>query len=145
MQVLINALAACWAQVDDNVILGEKNPYDEKKHVNILLTAVQHTGYDSMKAVINANPKDAGSFEKASRMLLDHLDCTPVLQTSPRTISDIKTGDDGAGKGKGNGSGKRHGKARRGNKKKPYKDPDRSLSALRWTDTRLSSRSCTSV
>ena len=61
----------CWAQVDDNVILGENNPYDEKKRVNILLTSVQHTGYDSMKAVINANPEAAGSFEKASRMLLD--------------------------------------------------------------------------
>ena len=36
LQVLINALAACWAQVDDNVILGENNPYDEKKRVNIL-------------------------------------------------------------------------------------------------------------
>ena len=36
LQVLTNALAACWAQVDDNVILGENNPYDEKKRVNIL-------------------------------------------------------------------------------------------------------------
>ena len=40
LQVFINALAACWAQVDDNVILGENNPYDEKKRVNIILTAV---------------------------------------------------------------------------------------------------------
>ena len=109
------------------MILGEKNPYDEKKRVNILLTDVQHTRCDSMKAVINANPKSSGLFENASRMLIDHLECTPALQTSPRTISDVKTGDNGAGKGKGKGSGKRHGQASRGNKKKPYKDPDHVL------------------
>ena len=86
LQVLINAIATCRARVDDNVILGEKNPYDEKKRVNILLTAVQHTGYDSIKAVININPKADGLFEKASRMLLDHLECTPALQTSPRYL-----------------------------------------------------------
>ena len=62
LKVLINALAACWARVYDNEILGKNNSYDEKKRVNILLTAVQHTGYDSTKAIINANPKAAGSF-----------------------------------------------------------------------------------
>ena len=77
-----------------------------------------------MKAVINANPKAAGLFEKALCMLLEHLECTPALQTSPSTIYDVKTGDYGSGKGKGKGSGKRHGKARRGKKKKPYKNPD---------------------
>ena len=74
LQVIINALATCWYRVDDNVILGENKPYDEKKRVNILLTAVQHTGYDSMKAVINTNPEAADSFDKASRMILDHLE-----------------------------------------------------------------------
>ena len=73
------------------------------------------------------NPEASGLFEKAYRMLLDHLECTPALQTSPRTISDIKTGDDGAGKGKGKGAGKHHGQARRGKKKKPYKYPDHTL------------------
>ena len=91
------------------------------KRVNILLTDVQHTGYESMKAVINANPKASGSFEKAYRMILDHLECTPALQTSPRTISDVNTGDDGAGKSKCKGNGKRHGQARLDKKKKPYK------------------------
>ena len=43
LQFLINALDTCWARVDHNVILGENNPYDENKSVNILLTAVQHT------------------------------------------------------------------------------------------------------
>ena len=124
LQVLINALVACWSQVDDNVILGENNPYDDNKFVNILLMAVQHTGYDSMKAVINANPEAAGSFEKAYRILLDHLECTPALQTSPRTIYEIKTGDNRAGKVKGKGAGKRHGQAIPGKKKKLYKDPD---------------------
>ena len=109
------------------MILGENNPYDEKKRVNILLTDVQHTGYDSMKAVINDNPEASVLFEKASHMLLDHIECTPELQTSPRTISDIKTGYDGSGKGKGKGAGKRHGQASRGKKKKPYKDPDHVL------------------
>ena len=60
-------------------------------------------------------------------MLFDHLECTPALQTSPRTISDVNTGDDGAGKGKCKGTGKRHGRARRGKKKKPYDDPDNVL------------------
>ena len=54
-------------------------------------------------------------------MLLDHLECTPALQTSPHTISDVKTGYNGAGKGKDKGDGKRHGQASRGKKKKPYK------------------------
>ena len=127
LQVFINALATYWAQVDDNVILGENNPYDEKKRVNILLTAVQHTGYESMKAVINANPEAAGLFEKASRMLPDHLECTHALQTPPRNISDVKTGDNGAGKGKGKGDGKLHVQVSCGKKKKPYKDPDHVL------------------
>ena len=71
LQVLINALAVCWARVDDNVILGENNPYYGKKRVNVLLADVRHTGYDSMKAVVNAKPEAYGSFEKASCMLLD--------------------------------------------------------------------------
>ena len=123
LQVLINALAPCSARVDENVILGENNPYDEKKHVNILLTSVQHTGYDSMKAVINSTPEAAGSFEKVSRRLLDHLECTPALQTSPRTISDVKTVDNGTGKGKGEGAGKRHGQASRDKKRKNIQRP----------------------
>ena len=106
------------------MILGENNPYDEKKRLNIILTAVQHTRYESMKAVINANRKAAGSFEKGSHMLLDHLECTSALQTSPRTIYDVKTVDEGASKGKGKSDGKCHGQARLGRKKKPYKDPD---------------------
>ena len=60
LQVIINALAACWTRVDDNMILGENNPYDEKKRLNILFTDVKNTGYDSMKVVINANPEAAG-------------------------------------------------------------------------------------
>ena len=109
------------------MILRKNNPYDEKKRINILLTAVRHTGYDYMKAVINTNLEAAGSFEQDFRMLLDHIECTPALQTSPQTISDVKTGDNGAGKGKCKGAGKRHGQTSRGKKKKPYKYPDHVL------------------
>ena len=47
------------------------------------------------------------------------LSCTPALQNSPLTISDVNTGDDGAGKGKGKGTGNSHVRARHGNKMKP--------------------------
>ena len=35
LQVLINALDVCRARVDDNVILGENNPYDEKNATDV--------------------------------------------------------------------------------------------------------------
>ena len=60
-------------------------------------------------------------------MILNHLECTPALQTSPRTISDVKTGDNRDVKGRSKGAGKRHGQTSRGNKKNPYKYPDHVL------------------
>ena len=106
LQQHINKFKSLFSQVDELVELGENNPYDEGKRVQMFCVSVEHGSYDATKSIILASETARCNFDACTRAFLDHLEVTPSLKAIPKSVNRVSAVGT---RGKGGYTGKRTG------------------------------------